>query len=129
MSIYQLSHFLAKLIFSCHPILQEGEFSVVKIEMNPFKLRNWRFGATLAFQGEFVAVEGEKTYLNDQLRWTEQMLKITLKKVMVPNIGRPALPTPPVLPFEGPVPVAGDRHHYFPLILFPFPQCLLHMKS
>ena len=31
-----------------------------------------------------------------------------LLKVMVPNIGRPPLPTPPVLPFEGPVPVSGD---------------------
>jgi len=28
------------------------------------------------------------------------------EEVMVPNIGRPNLPTPPVLPFEGPVPVA-----------------------
>ena len=37
---FQLTHFLAFLIFSCHPILHEGEFSVVRIEMNPFQLRN-----------------------------------------------------------------------------------------
>ena len=33
--------------------------------MNPFQLRNWRSGTKLAV--EFVVVEGEKTYLNDQL--------------------------------------------------------------
>jgi len=31
---------------------------------------------------------------------------LSTEEVMVPNIGRPALPTPPVLPFEGPVPVS-----------------------
>ena len=46
---FQLTHFLAYLIFSCHPILQEGEFSVVSIEMNPFQLRNWRSGENLHF--------------------------------------------------------------------------------
>ena len=46
---FQLTHFLAYLIFSCHPILQEGEFSVVSIEINLFQLRNWRSGENLHF--------------------------------------------------------------------------------
>ena len=33
---FQLSHFLALLIFSCPPFGQECEFSVVRIEMDPF---------------------------------------------------------------------------------------------
>ena len=37
---FQLTHFLAYLIFSCHPIVQKGEFAVVSIEINLFQLRN-----------------------------------------------------------------------------------------
>ena len=35
--------------------------------MNPFQLRKWHSGTKLALEGEFVVVDGETTYLNDQL--------------------------------------------------------------
>ena len=50
---FQLSHILAWLIFSCPPIGQECEFSVVRIKVDLFSYENCVLGQNLHFQGIF----------------------------------------------------------------------------
>ena len=48
---FQLYHILALLIFSCHPLGQECEFSVVRIKIAPFSCENCVLGQNLHFKG------------------------------------------------------------------------------